>query len=281
MSGKGGPTQFAVAWGAATDRGRRRAANEDALLAMPPIFVVADGMGGHVAGAAAAQAVVEAFAREANTEWYTPAALDRAVGHAAAQVLALGHPDGPSPGSTVTGVGLACADGVPCWLVFNIGDSRTYRLADGELEQVTVDHSVVQQLIDAGELAHTDARTHLERNVITRALGAGLAARPVVDQWLVPAAPGDRLLVCSDGLHGEVTDQLIAATLLAAPEPDTAARNLIEAALAAGGRDNVSAVVIDALTVVPDRAWVAPPSLDEPTIPRAVLRSPDGPGERG
>lgn len=271
---------FTVAAGAATDRGRRRQANEDGYLADAPVFLVADGMGGHVGGAAASGAVVAAFADSISGEWVTTGALDEAVASAARNVAALPASERSAPGSTVTGVGLAEQNGTPCWLVFNVGDSRTYRLSDGQLEQVTIDHSLVQQLLDHGAIDATEARSHDERNVITRALGAGMSTRPAVDQWLLVAEPGDRMLICSDGLHGELTDQLIAATLLTEPDPVAAAESLVAAAVEAGGRDNVTVIVVDAIDVVavPHDPAVFDTEdsldLDGPTVPRA-MREPE------
>jgi len=272
---------FTVAAGVATDRGRRRQSNEDGYLASAPVFLVADGMGGHVGGAAASRAVVAAFVDSIAGTWVTPAGLDEAVARAAREVAALPASARSAPGSTVTGVGMAEQNGTPCWLVFNIGDSRTYRLSDGELEQVTIDHSLVQQLLDHGAIDAVEARSHGERNVITRALGAGMSTRPAVDQWLLVAAPGDRILICSDGLHGELTDQLIAATLLSVPEPVAAARSLVAAAIEAGGRDNVTAIVVDAIEVVAAPRESTPAAdpddvmdLDGPTLPR-TMRVPE------
>jgi len=117
---------------------------------------------------------------------------------------------------------------------------------DGRLEQISVDHSHRQELLEAGADPES---IRVGRNVITRALGAGSPGVPVMDQWLRPARRGDRVLVCSDGLNTEVTDPLILATLLASPDPQEAARALVSAALTAAGRDNVTAVVVDALVV--------------------------------
>lgn len=236
---------FAVRWGAATHAGRQRPENQDAHLARPPVFLVADGMGGHANGRAAADTVVRAFAEATWPARVTPydlqvatAAADRAVRDLAGT--------GRAPGSTVTGAAIAEQGGEPAWLVFNLGDSRGYLLRDGVLAQVTVDHSHEQALIDAG--APVDAAT-TSPHAITRAIGAGLSVDGGPDQWLVPAVTGDRLLLCSDGLTGEVTDALITAILLQHDDPAAAADALVEAALRGGARDNVTAVVVDALVV--------------------------------
>lgn len=264
------PVRFAVAWGAATDRGRRRSINEDRYLAAPPIFIVADGMGGHLRGDAAAAAVVEAFhdvpvQPRVSSEWLHAAVSDAA--RRVRQVAATAQPAPGAPGSTLSGVGLTEQAGQPCWLVFNVGDSRTYRLRAGILEQVSVDHSEVQELLDAGRIAAEDVRHHAQRSVITRAIGGGLPGEPVVDQWLLLAAAGDRVLVCSDGLTGEVSESLIAATLLSHEAPQDAADALVRAAVEAGGRDNVTVVVVDAVDVSADPSL----TLDEDTLGDAVV----------
>ena len=127
-------------------------------------------------------------------------------------------------------------------MVFNVGDSRVYRLAGDRIEQLTVDHSEVQELVLAGVLTREQARTHPRRNVVTRALGSA----PVVlaDHWLLPAIGGDRFLICSDGLFGELPDEVI-LPLLAVGPAQQAAEALVAAADDAGGRDNITAVVVD------------------------------------
>jgi len=146
-------------------------------------------------------------------------------------------------GTTVTGLaGLEAAGGGDQLMVFNIGDSRVYRLAGKHLEQLTVDHSEVQEMVLAGVITREQARTHPRRNVVTRALGSDSGLHP--DHWLRPAVSGDRYLICSDGLFGELTDDAI-RPLLAAGDPPRAAQALVAAADEAGGRDNITAVVVD------------------------------------
>lgn len=239
---------FEVRWGAATDVGVVRTHNEDGFLAAPPIFVVADGMGGQTRGSAASSAVIEEFRGLASAATVQPEQIDDAVSRAATAVAWLGD-ESSAPGSTVTGVGMTIEHDVPYWLVFNIGDSRTYLLQDGTLEQVTVDHSLVQELIATGSITPAQARVHPDRNVITNALGAGRESAPRADQWLLPARSGQRVVLCSDGLHGELSESLIAATLLAVDDPQRAATELVASAVRAGGHDNVTVVVVDAVTV--------------------------------
>jgi protein phosphatase len=224
-----------------TDVGLTRAVNEDSVLAASPVFLVADGMGGHDAGDRASQAVVEAFEPLGGREVSTAdigAALARANG--AVSSISAQHARGA--GSTVAAVALIEHDGAPHWLVFNVGDSRVYRHHDTELDQLTIDHSLGQELVDAGELRAEDMATFAHRNVITRAIGA---EENLADSWLVPVIDGDRLLICSDGLSGEVSDESIRATLTMCGRPETAAAALVRRAKQAGGRDNISVIVID------------------------------------
>lgn len=223
-----------------SDAGLVRDHNEDSFLTARPVFLVSDGLGGHARGELASRAVVDAFAEVAGEEWITSERLLEIVNGAAGRVRALAT-DGAAPGSTLSGVALTIQGGVPCWLVFNIGDSRTYLLEDGALRQLTVDHSAVRQVGSESVRA---------RNVITRALGAGIDRPPMADQWLIPARAGHRILVCSDGLTGEVSDPLIQASLMSDADPHVVARRLVDAALQAGGRDNVTVVVVDATTVI-------------------------------
>lgn len=232
-------------WGTATDTGRVRTLNEDALLALPPVFLVADGMGGHEAGDVASRVVVDECAvlvgRTSVTIEDVQDCLERAV---ARMHDILG---GRSGGATVAGAAVATHEGAPYWLVFNIGDSRVYRLSTEGFAQVSVDHSVVQELLDSGRLSEDDAVTHADRHVVTRALATDSSFEP--DYWLIPVAPEDRLLVCSDGLTDELDDAALHRILSTETDPQAAAEALVEAALVAGGRDNVSVVVVDVATV--------------------------------
>ena len=152
---------------------------------------------------------------------------------------------GRRPGTTATGVVLTEHGRPPCWLVLNVGDSRTYRMAGAVLEQVTQDHSEVAELVAAGVVAAEDASRHPRRNVVTRVLGGG-SPQVEPDVWLLPVSPGDRMLVCSDGLTDELSDARIEAELRATDDAQEAADRLVAAALAAGGNDNVTVIVVDA-----------------------------------
>lgn len=233
-----------TSWGSATDRGLVRSVNEDALLAFPPVFLVADGMGGHDAGDVASRLAVEEFAQLAGRPTTGADEVHGCFTRTAERIReAL---DGRPCGTTVAGVAVTEHEGSAYWLVFNVGDSRVYRYADGQLRQISVDHSVVQEMLDRGEITPDEARRHPERHVLTRALGSGPLPEP--DYWLLPAGPHDRLLVCSDGLTGELDDDLIAQVLAELADAQDAAQRLVELAVEAGGHDNVSTVVVDVAT---------------------------------
>ena len=229
---------------AVSDRGLVRTANEDAVLAESPVFLVADGMGGHDAGDVASAAVVDAFRPVVGT----PASIDAVRGAlqmAGETVERISDGTRRGAGSTVSGVALVEHEGLPHWLVFNVGDSRVYRFHGAELEQITVDHSLGQEMVDAGRLRREDLATFAQRNVITRAVGSpGSAA----DSWLVPVVDGERLLICSDGLTGEVNDESIRATLTMSGRPEAAVSALLHRAKLGGGRDNISVVVVDVIS---------------------------------
>lgn len=230
---------FEVASAGVSDAGVVRDHNEDSYFTARPVFLVADGLGGHARGEVASRAVTEAFTEVAGQEWLTSEQLLDAVNDAAARVRALAG-DGPAPGSTLSGVALTHQAGTPCWLVFNIGDSRTYLLDDARFTQLTVDHAAVRKVGGDGGVS---------RNVITRAIGAGLERPPMTDQWILPARSGQRILVCSDGLTNELSDPLIQACLMEEQDAHEAAKLLVRAARDAGGRDNITVVIVDAVVV--------------------------------
>lgn len=262
-----------LCWGSATDKGRVRAMNEDALLAEPPMFVVADGMGGHSAGDVASGIVIGEFRRLAVDGALTTDRVRSCLSEAHSRILAASAEEAATTmGSTVAGLAMITEGSAPYWLIFNVGDSRVYRAADGKVEQISVDHSVVQELMDAGQLTAEDARRHPERHVITRALGTSANWDP--EFWMLPVVEGERYLVCSDGLSAEVSAEDICAQLVTRTHPADVASALITAAVEAGGRDNVTAVVVDVLdgstgdaeTTIPN--WRVNTLRDEITIPR-------------
>lgn len=230
-------------WGATTHAGRRRTANEDSFHAARGVYFVADGMGGHEAGARASATAVAVLCGLGESENATADDVRAAVSDAHRAISRIVTQPGRGAGTTVSGVVAVEHDGVPSWLVSNVGDSRTYRFADGELQQVTVDHSLVQELVTAGEVTPQEARTYARRHVITRALGGLVEPQP--DCWYMPMVAGERILICSDGLSDDVSAGEIAAVLRAQPHPQLAADQLVNCALLAGGRDNITVVVVD------------------------------------
>lgn len=230
-----------TSWGSATDRGVRDV-NEDALLAYPPVFLVADGMGGYDAGDLASRIAVEEFAQLAGLPAVEADDVHACFARASERVRDE-FTGGRQGGTTVAGAAVTQVDGDAYWLVFNVGDSRVYRYADGGLEQVSVDHSVAQELADAGLIEPDQVGRHPDRHVLTRALGTGEPPEP--DYWLLPAGLRDRLLVCTDGLTRELADHELAGLLGTVPDPREAADLLVAEAVGRGARDNVTAVVVD------------------------------------
>ncbi|GAB6938665.1 PP2C family protein-serine/threonine phosphatase [Isoptericola variabilis] len=270
------PVSLGLLWGAATHQGARRRLNEDSYLARGSVFFVADGMGGHDAGEVASAAAVAALSPLGDSEVVGVDEVRCRVRAAHDAVRAIETAPGRGAGTTLSGVVLTDQGGEPYWLVVNVGDSRTYRSADGVLEQVSVDHSEVQELVDAGRITAHQALTHPRRHVVTRALGAPDDPEP--DFWFLPVHAGDRMLVCSDGLTAELTDRRVAEVLLVEADPQVAAERLVGEALAAGGRDNITVIVVDATGLTDALERTAPrgdgragQEDDEDTVPR---RSP-------
>lgn len=237
--------RLVLAWGAATDTGRRRAHNEDSFVARSPIFAVADGMGGHSAGDVASSAVVSRLAEAMSADFTDVDTIENALRAATVDIGLAADEKELGVGTTVTGAALSLQDGEPFWTIFNVGDSRVYLFEHDTLVQVTIDHSVVQELVDAGAIRAEDAESHPDSNVITRAVGFNVDAEP--DYWVVPVRTGLRLLLCSDGLTKEVDAAGIRRHLAAGLSAQDTARALVDAALEGGGRDNITTVVIDVL----------------------------------
>ena len=245
-------------YGAATDVGKVREVNEDSYLAAPPLFVVADGMGGHDGGDVASRIVVEEFARLAE-EGYDPRRGPEVVARtlAACHDLITAYADEQSlrtgrdfQAGTTAVVALLVEEGRPGrrrpqWLLANLGDSRIYRFVDGELDQVSVDHSLVQELVDEGTITRAEMAAHPARHVVTRALGG--PDRAEADYFLLPLPSAERLLLCSDGITEMIDDDAVAAIVADATDPRDAADRLVAEAVRAGGRDNATAVVVDVM----------------------------------
>lgn len=231
-----------LSFGGSSHRGAVRALNEDSWLAEPPVFVIADGMGGHRAGDAASAIVVERFMDLAAG---APAELDAVqdcIGACQREIEALADGAGPAPGSTLVAAVYILQGDTGYWLVASIGDSRAYVSADAPLEQVTHDHTVVQELIDAGELRPTDAPSHPERHVVTRALGA--TEDSSADYSLIPVTGGSTLMLCSDGVSSELNDRTLAEIIELGLGAQDTAEKIVDSAVAAGGHDNATAIVI-------------------------------------
>lgn len=281
--------------GSATDVGRRRNLNQDMVLEAHPIFAVADGMGGHqggeVASLTAIEALRDAFHRDAGA-----VGLEEAITAANAAVAdkARSSSDLRSMGTTLAVVALVDDGDDELLAVGNIGDSRIYLMRNGELTQLTDDHSLPQELFRQGQLTEAEAANDPRRNIVTRVLGPSFGEGPDM-QNLIPYV-GDRIVICSDGLYNEVDDAGIATVLRKVGDPKEAARRLVDEANANGGADNISVIVID---VVDDegRSETASAVLaDEPPAGRTsglmtadqrnaelrrLSRSDDGPGSRG
>jgi protein phosphatase len=223
-----------------SDPGLTRTQNEDALLIEPPLYAVADGMGGHRAGEIASRdalaSLLDSAPRQADAN-----ALARAVRTANRAVIT-----SAAKSRTRTGMGTtltaAMVDGTRV-IVAHVGDSRAYLLHDGELTRITDDHSMVADLVRRGAITEEDARFHPQRSVITRALGSD--PEMVADVFEIEASVGDRLLLATDGLTGMLQDDYIAELLLQERDPEAAAAKLVEAANRAGGYDNITVVIVE------------------------------------
>jgi len=259
-------------WGSATHVGQIRAQNEDNLVAVDGVFVVADGMGGHEAGEVASQIAVERIRADLDVDGLPEAStVVDSISNANGDIFraAIANPGQAGMGTTVTAIAVIgdklAGRGAPnldvnddgkmtpiraaqpseALVLANVGDSRTYLLRHGRLRRVTVDHSYVQELVSTGHISEDEARTHPRRNIITRALGIEPDVK--VDWWTLPLIRGDRFLLCSDGLVDEVADPDILETITTLKDPQEAAERLVAQANEAGGRDNITVIVVDVL----------------------------------
>jgi serine/threonine protein phosphatase PrpC len=227
-------------FGAATNIGLIREQNEDSLIAMPPLFAVCDGMGGHEAGEVASGIAAKTLFDEAPAH-ADGKALGRAVIAANRAVIAGAEQERGRPGmGTTCTATLLEGDHL---VVAQVGDSRAYLLHGGSLQQITRDHSLVADLVDAGRITEDEARVHPQRSIITRALGNDPDMVP--DIYDLAVEVDDRLILCSDGLYGMVLDPAIEKIAKETSSASECVDNLIEAALAAGGVDNVTVIVVD------------------------------------
>jgi serine/threonine protein phosphatase PrpC len=242
--------------GSATDVGRVREINQDQFLVAPPLFAVADGMGGAAGGEVASGTAIEhlrdAFVAGGEA---TPENLVEAAQAANRAVWDQAEANPEMRGMGTTLVALAqVADGRVA--AINIGDSRLYVQRHGELQQVSSDHNLVSELVAEGRLSKEEAEFHPRRNIITRALG--VEPEVPVDQFLLDAGPGDRFLLCSDGLFRELSDGRISSILSRLADPEEAARELVNEAYLLGGNDNITVVVVD--VAAPSEEEVAAPA---------------------
>ncbi|QWW20571.1 serine/threonine-protein phosphatase [Schaalia sp. 19OD2882] len=243
-------------WGAASDIGPVRALNEDSWIAAPPFFAVADGMGGHAGGDRASRTSLQTMRDmlcESTLGGRLPGLpdVDAAVTESAVAVAALASHTDPAlaPGTTLTGVLCVWGQDGPDWLVFNIGDSRTYLVGHGVARLLTKDHSAAQEARDYA--AATGVPVVLPpSNVVTRALGASMPGLPKADYTVTPMYEGDHVVICSDGVHGVLSDEEIAQVVTSGPDPQTTATALVDLALTRGTRDNATALVVRADSVV-------------------------------
>jgi len=239
--------------GSSTDTGLVRSVNQDLAVETGTLFAVADGMGGHAGGEVAARLAVDTL-NVAFGAKPTGAGLSEAVSEANRVVFehSLDNPDLRGMGTTMTAAALVNEDGKDVIALVNVGDSRSYRFHDGELSQITVDHSLAEEMVRSGEISEAEAAVHPHRHILTRALG--VSDDVVVDLWRILPTRGDRFLLCSDGLTNELESPQIAEVLATVPDPQTAADLLVRAARTHGGSDNITVVVIDVVVGEDDRA---------------------------
>src|SRR3954464_6979212 len=222
-----------------SDVGRQRTSNEDSLLLEPPFFVVADGMGGARAGEVASQIATEEFGNQPDDEMPPEERLEKIARSANRRIYDLAAADEPRRG---VGAPLPAAMVVDDEVSLGrVGDSRCYRLRDGEFEQLTNDHSLVAELERTGQITPEAAEHHPQRSIITRALGPEPDVE--VDTYTITGKPGDLYMLCSDGLTGMISDDEVSSILRGNDSLEAAAEELIKAANQSGGKDNIPVVM--------------------------------------
>ncbi len=255
--------------GSATDVGRVRTVNQDMPLERPNLYAVADGMGGHVGGEVAARVAVEtlerAFEHSPTIDGLRGAFTE--ANNAVWQESQL-NADLRGMGTTLTAMALVGGtSGKDVLALANVGDSRAYVFSDGELSQVTADHSLAEERMRHGEMTEEEAAVHPQRHILTRALG--VSSDVEADMWELELRSGDRVLLCSDGLTNEVSTEEMAEILREVDDPDEAARRLVDAANEHGGADNITVVIVD-VQVGDDgdraKAKISPIGLEAATI---------------
>ena len=231
-----------VAVGASTDVGRVREGNEDSFFVDAPLFAVADGMGGHAAGDVASATAVEIIQQHrAEIDPNDPDSLAATIREANRVIWEKSTND-----PNLRGMGTTCTmiliDGDQA-LVAHVGDSRAYLYSQGKIRQITEDHTLVGRMVREGKLKPEEAERHPQRSMITRALGVDEEVE--VDQFNIDLSEGDRIVICSDGLTGMISETVIAEVLEQEPDPQAAAEVLVQQANEAGGEDNITVVIID------------------------------------
>jgi len=227
----------------ATHIGQVRQTNQDSYASRPGIHVLADGMGGHQGGEVASLEATSIILESGKID--SVADMVKSVSKANQAIIKRANRD-----ETLSGMGTTVcilteilgSDGEIKIGIANVGDSRIYRLGGSELTQVTLDHSLVADLVRSGELTLEEASRHPQRNILTRALG--IEQDLIIDTWELAPVAGDRYLLCSDGLFNEIDDEKIAEILMADEELENIAQNLVNSALKAGGHDNITALVV-------------------------------------
>jgi PPM family protein phosphatase len=256
-----------------TDPGRRRRQNEDVFVCEPPLFAVADGMGGAQAGEVAA-GLAAAVLAEADGDERGEERVTSLIQEANRRVFQRSSEDmaASGMGTTMTVALVDAANGSIA--LGHVGDSRAYRIRDEQLEQLTDDHSLVGELLRSGKLSPEEAEVHPQRSVITRALGTEPDVD--VDKFTVQGEPGDLYLLCSDGLTSMVSDAEIQALLVEIDDLEQAARALVDAANAGGGEDNITVVLFEIAATVEGEAESEDEDEDEQTtsVP-TVVKPPD------
>lgn len=226
-------------FGSRTDVGCVRERNEDSLAVSPPLFAVADGMGGHAAGDVASELAVKVLMKNAPTTADVDMLGEAVIKANHAVINEALRAELAGMGTTMT----ACVIEGTHLAIAHVGDSRAYLLHHGKLQQLTRDHSLVADMVEAGRLTEEEARVHPNRSIITRAIGSDPNMQP--DLYEITASPGDRLLLCSDGLYSMVENSRIQSQLARIRDPQRCASALVNDAISAGGLDNVTVVVVD------------------------------------
>lgn len=245
MSGRAEVEGLVLNWCGRTDVGKVRKVNEDSMIELPGLLVVADGMGGHAAGDVASRIVIETFASWMDGPGLLPISeLSEVISLANTAVVKESHHSGrEGMGSTVVGMAVVDNGGEAAVVVFHVGDSRCYRVVDGEVELITRDHSHVQELVDSGEITEAQAVHHPLRNVVTRAVG--IDAVVAADYLVLPEVPHQRLFLCSDGISGEIEPERLNELMLLEQDPQLVVDAILAEVLAGRAADNATLVVVD------------------------------------